>query len=306
MKIRDMITEGADKLAKAGIECADNDAKLLARHILNCDYTRLTLIYMDEVDIDTCKKYYQLIDKRCEHYPCQYIIGTQDFMGIEFEVSENVLIPRPETEILVETALDYAKKYQYKSLDSEACVGVTKSIRVLDMCCGSGCIGISFKLSRMNNRYLGDEVDLADISDYAISLTEKNNLKHNAHCNIIKTDLFENIHSRYDMILSNPPYIKSRDVDGLMEDVRLYEPRLALDGKEDGLYFYDRIIREAGTYLNENGIIIFEIGYDQAEDIRTLLVENAFLDVKIIKDYAGLNRIVCARRNCNEAKLHIL
>jgi release factor glutamine methyltransferase len=167
-------------------------------------------------------------------------------------------------------------------------------LRVLDMCCGSGCIGISFKLCRQKKGYNDDSVVLADISDKALALTEKNIEKLGVQANIVKTDLFENIDGKYDMILSNPPYIRSSDVKTIMKDVQLYEPKLALDGHEDGLYFYKRIIKDARKYVNENGIIIFEIGYDQAEDIRSLLVDGGYDNIEVIKDYAGLDRIVSA------------
>jgi release factor glutamine methyltransferase len=284
MKIREMIAEGVRMLKATGIECAESDAGLLAQYVLKTDYTGLTLKYMDEVGEDERIAFFDCILRRGTHYPCQYIIGSQEFMGYEFDVAEYVLIPRSETEILVETALDVADKMVVKP----------EKMRVLDMGCGSGCIGISFKLCRQKKGYHGDFVTLADISDKALALTEKNKKKLNADVAVVKTDLFENINGKYDMILSNPPYIRSGDVKTIMRDVQLYEPKLALDGHADGLYFYRHIIEDAREYLNENGTIIFEIGYDQAEDIRSLLVENGYFDVEIIKDYAGFDRIVKA------------
>jgi release factor glutamine methyltransferase len=287
MKIREMIAEGTRMLKATGIECAESDARLLAQYVLKTDYTGLMLKLMDEVDEADRIAFNTCIFKRGTHYPCQYIIGSQEFMGYEFDVAQYVLIPRPETEILVETALDIAGKMGDGNDQSAG-------LRVLDMGCGSGCIGISFKLCRQKKGYTNDTVTLADISDKALALTKKNSKKLDAEVDIVKTDLFENIDGKYDMILSNPPYIRSGDVKTIMKDVRLYEPKLALDGHEDGLYFYKRIIKDAREYLNENGVIIFEIGYDQAEDIRSLLVESGYTDIEVIKDYAGFDRIVSA------------
>ena len=280
MTIKQLLIDGSNKLKAAGIEDYESDAKLLLMHAFDISYTDLFMHYLDVADDEKAKCYNEYVAKRCSNYPCQYIIGTQDFMGYEFYTSENVLIPRPETEILVENAIKSVKHME--------------SCTALDMCCGSGCIGISFWKLR-NEKAHKDIVDLADISEYAIELTKRNVKKLNADCNIIKTDLFENINRKYDIILSNPPYIKSEEINGLMKTVKNYEPHLALDGGEDGLFFYNKIIREARNYLNENGIVIFEIGYDQAEDLRRLFVDNGFVDVRIIKDYADLDRIAVAR-----------
>jgi release factor glutamine methyltransferase len=241
---------------------------------------------MDEVEEADMIAFNSCIFKRGTHYPCQYIIGSQEFMGYEFDVAQYVLIPRPETELLVERALEVAGKLKKDENGT--------GLRVLDMGCGSGCIGISFKLCRQKKGYINDSVTLADISDKALALTKKNKEKLGADVEIVKTDLFENIDGKYDMILSNPPYIRSGDVKTIMKDVQLYEPKLALDGHEDGLYFYKRIIKDARDYLNENGVLIFEIGYDQAEDIRALLVDAGYDNVEVIKDYAGFDRIVTA------------
>lgn len=283
MNVRSMISKGCEVLSEAGIECSRNDAMLLAQYVLSCDYTGLIMSYADEVSCEQYDRYISIIEKRSTHYPCQYIIGTQTFMGYEFEVCEGVLVPRPETELLVEKALMLTGEYK-------------TDVRVLDMCCGSGCIGLGYKLMRKKQGYLKDELVLADISDTALSVSDRNSKRNNIECDIIKTDIFKEIKGRFNIILSNPPYIRTKDIDDLMEDVRLYEPRLALDGMADGLYFYRRIIEEAEAYLYEQGKIVFEIGYDQAEDIRALLVDNGYVDIEVLKDYAGLDRIISARR----------
>ncbi len=283
MQLKDLIRYGEDTLCQAGIEEYSSDARILAMYVMKLDYTGIFMNLPCEISEEKEIKYKELIDIRKTHYPCQYIVGTQDFMGYTFKVKKEVLIPRPETEILVETALcETAEK---------------SSLRALDMCCGSGCIGISYSLKRQEGGYSDDRVLLADISDNAISLANENKFELEAKCDIIKSDLFENIEGEFDLIMSNPPYIPSADIEELMRDVREFEPRLALDGRSDGLYFYREIIQKAKSFLKQESVMIFEIGYDQYEDIRALLLEAGFEDVHIKQDYAGLDRVVTARRN---------
>ncbi|MDE5872701.1 MAG: peptide chain release factor N(5)-glutamine methyltransferase, partial [Lachnospiraceae bacterium] len=255
MLLRDMLKNGTDMLKSCGIENAEGDARLLAMHVLGMDYTRLFMELDKNLDGEAVSTYNELIKKRGTHYPCQYIIGTQDFMGYTFEVSENVLIPRPETELLVEMAL--------KATDDKM------TCNALDMCCGTGCIGISYILERRKRGNFDDRLTLVDISPYAVQLSGKNSFLHDISCDIIKSDMFEyrshaafdnmtlkNSGDLYDIIMTNPPYIRSSDINALMEEVSRFEPRLALDGTEDGLYFYRRIIKEARNYLSENGCFI--------------------------------------------------
>ena len=278
MILRDCIKYGAGVLREAGIAECENDARLLAMYTFNLDYTGMLMRSSEELLQDDINAYLNVIEKRATHYPCQYIMGTQEFMGYTFKVNESVLVPRQETELLVEKALELT--------------GELETCRALDMCCGSGCIGVSYSLFRRAKGHERDSVTLADISAKALEVAQANNMLHNANCSVVETDLFEKTDGKYDIILSNPPYIKSADIDGLMEEVRCYEPRLALDGCEDGLYFYDRIIKEAGEYLNENGKLLFEIGCDQYESVRGLLVGQGYENIELIKDYAGLDRVV--------------
>ena len=243
----------------------------------------LILLMAEEVTEKQAQRLHAYVTERMTHKPCQYILGTQEFMGYEFATAEEVLIPRPETELLVEEACRIAENWK-DTPDG-------RKRRVLDLCCGSGCIGISFSKLRHGR----DLVELADISDAAIALTKKNRERLQADCAVIQTDLFMQIEGKYDMIVSNPPYIRTDEIPKLMAEVRDFEPHLALDGKADGLYFYDKIIREAREYLYEDGYILFEIGQDQLDAVRGLLVENGYTDIKGIKDYAGLDRIVTAR-----------
>ncbi|MCM1288248.1 MAG: peptide chain release factor N(5)-glutamine methyltransferase [Clostridium sp.] len=293
MLLRDMLKNGTDRLKACGIENAEGDARLLAMHVLGMDYTRLFMELDKNLEDEAVSAYNGLIEKRGTHYPCQYMIGTQDFMGYTFAVSEHVLIPRPETELLVEQALRAA--------------GDKGTCNVLDMCCGTGCIGISYILERRKRGNTDDRLTLVDISPYAVRLSENNSFLHDISCDIIKSDMFEykgpdvldamkvkNSGDLYDIIMTNPPYIKSSDIDALMEEVSRFEPRLALDGMEDGLYFYRRIIKEARNYLSENGCFICEIGYNQYDAVYSLLVDNGYSDIELTRDYAGLDRVVLA------------
>lgn len=278
-----LMKEELERLRQADIPEADSDIRLLAMDVAGCTYSTLILRMAEEVTEEQAQRLHAYVTERMTHKPCQYILGAQEFMGYEFATAEEVLIPRPETELLVEEACRIAENWK-DTPDG-------RKRRVLDLCCGSGCIGISFSKLRHGR----DLVELADISDAAIALTKKNRERLQADCAVIQTDLFMQIEGKYDMIVSNPPYIRTDEIPKLMAEVRDFEPHLALDGKADGLYFYDKIIREAREYLYEDGYILFEIGQDQLDAVRGLLVENGYTDIKGIKDYAGLDRIVTAR-----------
>lgn len=281
-----LMKEELERLRQADIPEADSDIRLLAMDVAGGTYSTLILHMTEEVTEAQVQKLHAYVTERMTHKPCQYILGTQEFMGMEFATAPEVLIPRPETEILVEQACERLAVLGEKKRELTG----SSALHVLDMCCGSGCIGISVA------KLVPDvSVDLADISDAAIALTKKNRERLQADCSVIQTDLFAQIEGKYDMIVSNPPYIRTDEIPKLMAEVRDFEPHLALDGKADGLYFYDKIIREAREYLYEDGYILFEIGQDQLDAVRGLLVENGYVDIKGIKDYAGLDRIVIAR-----------
>lgn len=281
-----LMKEELERLRQADIPEADSDIRLFAMDVAGCTYSTLILRMAEDATEEQAQKLHAYVTERMTHKPCQYILGTQEFMGMEFATAPEVLIPRPETELLVEQACERLKKLIEKKRKQTG----DRELRVLDMCCGSGCIGIS-----VAKLVPAVAVDLADISDAAITLTKKNRERLQADCTVIQTDLFAQIEEKYDMIISNPPYIRTDEIPKLMAEVRDFEPHLALDGKEDGLYFYDKIIREAREYLYEDGYILFEIGQDQLEAVRGLLVENGYVDVEGMKDYAGLDRIVMAR-----------
>lgn len=244
-------------------------------------YINLKDIILKKEDIEKIK---ELLDKRyLENIPLQYILGKQNFFNEEYFVNENVLIPRQDTEILVETAISYILKNNYNYL--------------LDMCTGSGCVGISIA----NNSNV-KKIDLVDVSKEALKVASKNICLNDVKkdINVIHSDLFSKLDSRnkkYDIIVSNPPYIKKKDLDTLEKQVK-NEPILALDGGEDGMYFYDKILDEARNYLNKNSLVIFEIGYDELEDIIEVIKkydEYSFKECK--KDLAGLDRVVVIAYN---------
>ncbi|MDE7300163.1 MAG: peptide chain release factor N(5)-glutamine methyltransferase, partial [Lachnospiraceae bacterium] len=205
-----------------------------------------------------------------EHIPLQYLTGSQEFMGMEFQVTRDVLIPRQDTERLVEEVL-------------RCCSGK----RVLDVCTGSGCIIISLaKLAKLK------EAAGCDLSEKALAVAGANAGKLGAQVRFFQSDMFSCVDGRYDIIVSNPPYIRSEDIDGLMPEVRCHEPRMALDGGEDGLSFYRLIAGQAGQFLVPDGRLYLEIGCDQAEAVSELLRQRGFRELMVVKDYAGLDRVV--------------
>ena len=213
-----------------------------------------------------------MLEKRSAHIPLQQIIGRQSFMGLDFYVDENVLIPRQDTELLVEEAL--------KELHD--------GMRILDMCTGSGCILLSLLKYSNDCEGIG-----ADISEEALKVVERNRVQLGLeNAAFIRSDLFEAVEGKFDLLVSNPPYICSDVIDTLMPEVREHEPRQALDGSADGLHFYRRILAECRAYLKPGGMLLFEIGYDQGEAVKRLMEENGFLEVEVKKDYGGLDRVV--------------
>ena len=219
-----------------------------------------------------------MIEKRSQRIPLQHITGSREFMGLEFYVNEHVLIPRQDTETLAELIL---KDYKGR-----------KPV-ILDMCTGSGCIAIS--LSKIGGF---DDVAAVDLSKEALKVAKRNAdvLLGPGRITLIESDLFQAIEpkSRFDIIVSNPPYIPTEIIKELQPEVRNFEPMLALDGREDGLFFYRQLVSEGRRFLNPGGSIYFEIGYDQAESVSALLEDAGFAEIRVVKDAAGLDRVVCA------------
>ena len=271
MTYREAICFGEEKLNIAGIEDAKHDAWLLLTFICKIDRTFYYVHMDEEMEAEQVAEYESVLNKRAEHVPLQYITGEQEFMGIPFHVSDAVLIPRQDTETLVEEALKV----------------VRPGMKVLDMCTGSGCILISILKNVVDVEGYG-----YDISKQAINIAKENAKLNNVIASFERSDLFENVSEKFDVIVSNPPYIPTDVIGGLMPEVAVYEPMLALDGKEDGLHFYRKIIAKAVEYLNPKGKLLFEIGHDQGESVSELMKEAGYKDVKVIKDLAGNDRVV--------------
>ena len=283
MKYMELVRRGQAELFKAGIPNADFDAWVLVEKVCKVSKTEYFVRMHEEVEEDKVKEFFAAIEKRKTHYPLQYIIGEWEFMGLPFKVNHDVLIPRSDTEILAEKAVNVITTVYEKSKET---------IKVLDLCCGTGCIGISVAKMCANT-----EVVCADISDKAVSVCKQNILINKAtNVRAIISDLFENVQGRFHIITCNPPYIKTDDLKTLMPEVRDYEPKLALDGDKDGLKFYRKIIDVCKQYLVYDGYIMFEIGYDQAEAVKQMLLEHGYSDIEVLKDLPGNDRTVVGIR----------
>lgn len=277
MKYRCCFEEGKRVLTQAQIAEADLDARLLLEFV--CGTNRNDLLVHGDQEVDTDKEhvYRELLSKRAKHVPLQHLTGVQEFMGLEFKVNSNALIPRQDTEILVEEVL--------KELHD--------GMRILDLCTGSGCILISLLHYSNDCSAVG-----CDISQEALQLAEENacRLLKGGHgsckADFVLSDLFEQVEGRFDRIVSNPPYIKTGVISTLMPEVREYEPAQALDGREDGLYFYQKIVSKSPRYLVSGGRLYFEIGYDQGQAVCDLMRNAGFREIEVTRDYAGLDRVV--------------
>ena len=270
MTIEQLKKQGSDCLRAADIAEADLDAAYLLEYVLHIDRMTFLLDREKEVSLEDANRYMEQIEIRAKHIPLQHITGEQEFMGYSFKVNEHVLIPRQDTEVLVEQVAKLA--------DGK---------RVLDVCTGSGCIILS--LDKLCNLTKAVGVDL---STEALKVARENGNRLAGSVEWLESDLFTNVTGTFDIIVSNPPYIETKVIDGLMEEVRCHEPMMALDGGEDGLYFYRKIVEESGKYLSDNGYLCFEIGYNQGEEVKTLMENAGFRDCQVIKDLAGLNRVV--------------
>ena len=271
MNRKEVYELGIKILTEAGIEEAKSDTLQLLDAL--CHVSRNDILVHGEVELEDepIAVFKEALKKRCTHIPVQQITGVQNFMGLDFYVNEHVLIPRFDTEILVEEVM--------KELHD--------GFSILDMCTGSGCILLSLLKYSNNCKGIG-----VDISEDALAVAKENQKRLGIEASFIKSDLFEQVTEKYDIIVSNPPYIRSDVIPTLMEEVRLHEPILALDGTEDGLFFYRKIVEESPAYLNGGGMLFFEIGYDQGDAVKSLMEEKGFKNVKVVKDYAGLDRVV--------------
>lgn len=262
-----------DTLKEAGFAEAESDARLLLEYIAGINRNDLILKGDEELDEEVFDRLKEAVSERLRFVPVQHITGYQNFMGLEFAVNENVLIPRQDTETLVEEVLR---------------LGLS-GVDVLDMCTGSGCILLS--ILKYSHDFKGTGVD---ISDKALEVAKKNSEELGIAASFLQSNLFENLSKemQFDIIVSNPPYIRSDVIPTLMEEVREHEPRIALDGEEDGLAFYRRIVGAAPEYLRHGGRLYFEIGYDQGQAVSELMQAAGFEDINVVKDLAGLDRVV--------------
>lgn len=282
---RELYNEGNSALSMALEEEreAQLDARLLLEHVCGTSLQTLLLDGERAVTDNEAELYRRLLKRRCSREPLAYILGKWDFMGLEFGVSSDVLIPEQDTENLVEEVM------------REVCDGD----RILDLCTGSGCILLS--LLNYSNGSTGVGTDL---SEGAIAVAKENALKLglSERCDWKAGDLFEAVDpgEKFDIIVSNPPYIRSETIGELAPEVRIHEPRMALDGGDDGLYFYKRIIPEAADYLRTGGMLFLEIGYDQAEQVSALMKDAGYYEVRTIKDYGGNDRIVCGIKSIHQ------
>ena len=271
MNYGEALKSGAEYLRSRDIADAEYDAWYLlefAGHISRAEYLlRRTEKMPKEVYI----RYEELLRERGKRIPLQHLTGEQEFMGLSFTVNDRVLIPRQDTELLAEEAL--------KRLRPGA--------RVLDLCTGSGCIAISLKKIRADL-----DVTASDLSGQALEIARENAKRLMTDIDFVQSDLLEELSGTFDMIVSNPPYIPTKTIDTLMEEVRFHDPKMALDGGADGLFFYRRIIAESKSHITRGGWLIFEIGHDQGETVSHMMMEGSYTGVRVIKDLSGLDRVV--------------
>ena len=282
MTLGQLLAEGTARLESAGIGEAALDARYLLMEAFGLSAGSFLIRRMDEVRDEEAKlRFEEMLEKRCRRIPLQYILGSQMFMGLEFQVDERVLIPRQDTEDLVELILREHPE---------------KEKKILDMCTGSGCIAIS--LAKLGGYH---QVTAVDISEGALEVTKKNadRLIPDAPFDRIQSNLYEKeeeIRKKaadgYEVIVSNPPYIPTEVIEGLQPEVRDFEPKLALDGTADGLHFYRILARESGRFLKKGGSLYLEIGHDQGEAVSGLLESAGYREIRVIKDTPGLDRIV--------------
>ena len=277
--VSQILLEAKKSLKQSGAVSYALDAELLLMKVLN--FTKTELFTKDTVFLtkEEQENYEFLIEERKKGVPVQYLLGECEFMGLPFYVNESVLIPRPDTEILIETVLEYHKKKGFQ--------------KVLDIGTGTGCIAVSIA------HYTNMQVYAVDISENALKTAQKNAQKNHVMIEFIKSNLFlsfsESFYHTFDIIVSNPPYICTEEIETLMTEVKDFEPRLALDGGKDGLFFYREIVEQSRKFLKEDGYLFFEIGCEQAEQVKNIMELSGFEEIEIKKDLAGLDRVIVGK-----------
>ena len=294
LPIKELISIGTKQLRDAGVADAEIDAKELYCYMRGMDRTALMLRWQEVMQDNQCEAYFNLIERRASRVPLQHITGRQEFMGLPFEVNEKVLIPRQDTETMVEDALELMEKGTLRG--QEYTDGLKKGGDVLDLCCGSGAIGISIaKLAK------GAHVTCSDLSKDALEVADRNaRLNDCKSVKFTESDMFAAFCGRlgkkkFNLIISNPPYIPPSVIEGLEPEVRDHEPMMALDGGADGLDFYRIIAQHAPEHLKKGGVLMLEIGFDQKDAVKGLLQETGRFEKIIgLTDLTGKDRIVCA------------
>lgn len=276
MTYREAVEFGTKCLTDAGVPDAALDAWYLLQMVCRIERSYYYVHGEEDITQDAQKENEIAVQKRAEHIPLQYIIGEQEFMGLRFKVNSNVLIPRQDTETLVEQVLKIVKP----------------GMKVLDLCTGSGCVLISVLKNAPELTGMG-----SDISKTALLVAKENAKLHEVDAEWVRSDLFDNITETFDVIMANPPYIPTGEILSLMPEVRDFEPENALDGGADGLDFYRKIAGQVKDYLNPGGYVYMEIGYDQGEAVSELMRNAGFTEVEVIKDLARNDRVVKGKGN---------
>ena len=276
MRVSELLKMGETHLIEAGIDNARGEAEQIFCGLKNYDRAKFFLRWSQEAKDNEIESFMQLIEQRAKRVPLQQVLGSTEFMGYPFKVTEEVLIPRMDTEVLVCETLKYIEKKDH----------------VLDMCTGSGIIGISIA-KECEEKKMPVKVTCSDLSEHAIALTKENMELNGLKLEIVKSDLFEKFkRKKFEVIVSNPPYIPKDVIPTLEVEVKDHDPIMALDGGDDGLDFYRAITDEAVNHLKKKGHLLYEIGHDQGEAVSEMLTTAGFTDVEVIKDLAGLDRVV--------------
>lgn len=277
LSLQKALNYGIERLVKANIEEAELDARIILQHVLEIDFAKLLLRKQEEIDLEQYEVYKELISERACRKPLQYVLCEQEFMGYRFLVNEATLIPRRETEELIELVLEMFK--------------TRTKLECLDIGTGTGCIPIA-----TCNLLLGCSFVAVDYSMAALRIAKENIENHQLdnRIKLIYSNIFQEVprEMKFDLIISNPPYIESGEIVNLSQEVKDFEPLMALDGGDDGLYFYNAIIQEALIYLKPNGVLMFEIGYNQKEKVWQLLEDYGYEEIQSKKDHSGNDRII--------------
>ena len=285
IQLKELLSVGENRLKHAKIADAKIDAELLLMHQLHYDKKKVFMNWARPLEEDDCNDYFELLDRRAAGEPPQYIAGEQEFMGIKFMVDSRVLIPRQDTEVLVENVIAYTSTKR-------------GSLKILDLCTGSGAIAVSLAVKNANLK-----ITASDISEDALDVATSNaaNVDVLKRIDFKQSDLLNGFKTgfrgdKFDIIVSNPPYIKSSVIPTLQREIYEHEPMMALDGGEDGLEYYRKIIEDAPKYLKKDGVLFLEIGYDQAAQVSNIIAGNGFYkeNIEIKKDLEGNDRVVVA------------